>query len=165
MLTITELRDAEYVISSVALGLDEYYAGIGEAPGVWAGRFAPALGLEGVVDAEDLRAVVEGHEPATGTDLLAGRRRRRVNVFDATFSAPKSVSLLWGLGRAETAEVVSRAHTEAVSVALSFLEDHAAVARQQTKGVRRRVPTAGFAVAGFFHRTSREGDPQLTPTA
>ena len=49
----------------------------------------------------------------------------------------------------------------AVSVALEFLEDHAAVARQQTKGVRRRVATAGFAVAGFFHRTSREGDPQL----
>lgn len=161
MLTITELRDAEYVISSVALGLDEYYAGIGESPGVWTGRFAPALGLEGVVDAEDLRAVVESHDPATSVDLLAGRRRRRVNVFDATFSAPKTVSLLWGLGRAETAAVVSRAHTEAVSVALSFLEDHAAAARQQTKGVRRRVGTAGFVVAGFFHRTSREGDPQL----
>ncbi len=161
MLTITELRDAEYVISSVALGLDEYYAGIGEAPGIWTGRFAPHLGLEGVVDAEDLRAVVEGHDPRSGADLLAGRRRRRVNVFDATFSAPKSVSLLWGLGRPGTADVVSRAHTEAVSVALSFLEDHAAVARQQTKGVRRRVATAGFAVAGFFHRTSREGDPQL----
>ena len=91
MLTVTELRDAEYVISSVALGLDEYYAGIGEAPGIWTGRFAPLLGLSGVVDAEDLRAVVEGHDPATGVDLLAGSRRRRVNVFDAPFSAPKSV--------------------------------------------------------------------------
>ena len=91
MLTLTELRDAEYVISSVALGVDEYYAGIGEAPGVWAGRFAPELGLEGVVDAEDLRALVEGHHPRTGADLLAGRRKRKVHVFDATFSAPKSV--------------------------------------------------------------------------
>jgi len=35
------------------------------------------------------------------------------------------------------------------------------VARQQTDGVRRRVATSGFAVAGFAHRTSREGDPQL----
>ncbi|MGH9153969.1 MAG: MobF family relaxase, partial [Acidimicrobiales bacterium] len=161
MLTLTELRDAEYVISSVALGVDEYYAGIGEAPGVWAGRFAPALGLEGVVDAEDLRALVDGHHPRTGVDLLAGRRKRKVHVFDATFSPPKSVSTLWGLGSPETAAVVSRAHTEALVTALSFLEDQAAVARQQTKGVRRRVPTAGFAVAGFFHRTSREGDPQL----
>ncbi len=35
------------------------------------------------------------------------------------------------------------------------------MARQQTKGVRRRVPTTGFVVATFAHRTSREGDPQL----
>ena len=35
------------------------------------------------------------------------------------------------------------------------------MARQQTDGVRRRVATSGFAVAGFAHRTSREGDPQL----
>jgi len=31
----------------------------------------------------------------------------------------------------------------------------------QSDGVRRRVATSGWAVAGFVHRTSREGDPQL----
>ena len=165
MLTITELRNAEYAISSVAL--DEHYAGTGEAPGVWTGRFAPALGLSGVVDAEDLRAVVEGHHPAGGTNPLAGRRRRRVNLFDAT-SRPPSPCPCCGdsVGPRQTG-VVSRAHTEAVTVALSFLEDHAAVARQQTKGVRRRVGTAGLAVAGFLHRTSMwcPGDPRQAPTA
>ncbi len=34
MLTLTALRDPEYLISSVALAIDEYYAGVGEAPGV-----------------------------------------------------------------------------------------------------------------------------------
>ncbi len=57
--------------------------------------------------------------------------------------------------------MVTRCHTEAVGVAVSFLEDKAAVARRQVKGVRRRVATAGFAAASFAHRTSREGDPQL----
>ncbi|MGI8686071.1 MAG: MobF family relaxase [Acidimicrobiales bacterium] len=161
MLTLTALLDPEYLISSVALGLDEYYAGVGEAPGVWAGRFAAELGLVGVVDADDLRSVVLGHHPGTGVDLLAGRPARKVNAFDATLSPPKGVSVLWALGSDETATVVTRCHTEAVSTALSFLEDKAAVARQQTKGVRRRVPTTGFAVATFAHRTSREGDPQL----
>ena len=161
MLTLTALRDSEYLISSVALGIDEYYAGIGEAPGVWAGGLAAELGLEGVVDPDQLRALVEGRDPASEADLLEGRPQRRVNVFDATFSAPKSASLLWALGSPEVASMVTRSHTEAVAVALGFLEDKAAVARQQTNSVRRRVATSGFAVAGFAHRTSREGDPQL----
>ena len=161
MLTLTALRDPEYLISSVALGLDEYYAGVGEAPGVWSGRFAAELGLVGVVDADQLRALVQGFDPVAGTNLLAGRPERSVNAFDLTLSAPKGPSVLWSLGTPETASVVSRCHTEAVETALSFMEDKAAVARQQTKGVRRRVATSGFAVATFAHRTSREGDPQL----
>ena len=35
------------------------------------------------------------------------------------------------------------------------------MARLQSQGVRRRVATEGWVVAGFVHRTSREGDPQL----
>jgi len=50
---------------------------------------------------------------------------------------------------------------EAVEQALGFLEEPAAVARQQVDGVRGRVRTHGFAVATFVHRASREGDPQL----
>jgi conjugative relaxase-like TrwC/TraI family protein len=161
VLTLTPLRDPEYLISSVALAIDEYYAGVGEAPGVWAGRFAAELGLVGVVEPDQLRALVQGHHPLTGENLLAGRPERRVNAFDATLSPPKGVSLLWSLGSDEVASVVTRCHVEAVEAAVSFLEDKAAVARQQTNGVRRRVATAGFAVATFAHRTSREGDPQL----
>ncbi|HET9077034.1 MAG TPA: MobF family relaxase, partial [Acidimicrobiales bacterium] len=145
----------------MALSIDEYYSGVGESPGVWAGRWAEGLGLAGVVEAEDLRALVEGRHPETGTTLLAGSRARSVLAFDLTFSAPKSVSLLWALGSEGAAEVVAAAHREAVEVALGFLEERAAVARVQSKGVRRRVGTSGWAVAGFVHRTSREGDPQL----
>ena len=160
MLTVTPLTDAEYVISSVALSIDEYYAGVGESPGVWAGRWAEGLGLAGVVEADELRALVDGKHPATGEDLLAGRPRK-VRAFDLTFSAPKSVSLLWVFASDPVAEQVAAAHREAVEVALGFLEERAAVARVQSQGVRRRVSTEGWVVAGFVHRTSREGDPQL----
>jgi len=57
--------------------------------------------------------------------------------------------------------VVAAAHREAVGVALGLLEERAALARVQSQGVRRRVATGGWVVAGFVHRTSREGDPQL----
>jgi conjugative relaxase-like TrwC/TraI family protein len=143
------------------LSIDEYYAGVGESPGVWAGRWAEGLGLAGVVEADALRAVVDGKHPTSGADLLAGSRPRSVLAFDLTFSSPKSVSLLWALGSESTAGVVAAAHREAVGVALGFLEERAAVARVQSKGVRRRVGTDGWVVGGFVHRTSREGDPQL----
>jgi conjugative relaxase-like TrwC/TraI family protein len=161
VLTLTALTDAEYLISSVALSIDEYYAGVGESPGVWAGQWAEALGLSGVVEAEELRALVEGRGPGTGERLLAGNRERTVRALDMTFSAPKSVSVLWAFATEPVAEVVGAAHREAVAEALAFLEQRAAVARAQAGGVRRRVATEGWAVAGFVHRTSREGDPQL----
>ena len=99
MLTVTALTNAEYVLSSVALGIDEYYAGVGEAPGVWSGRWSASLGLEGTVEARCTcgrwwRATTR----SSGAPLLVGLRERTVKAFDLTFSAPKSVSVLWALG-------------------------------------------------------------------
>jgi hypothetical protein len=87
MLTLTKLADAEYTLTQVAEGIEEYYLGIGEAPGVWHGRWAARLGLEGVVEGDDLRALLDGRHPESGEDLLAGRPERTVKAFDATFSA------------------------------------------------------------------------------
>ncbi len=161
MMTITKLRGAEYLLRSVADGVEDYFMGAGEAPGVWHSRWAAELGLSGVVEPEHLRALVEGLHPISGVDLLAGHRDRKVKAIDLTLSAPKSVSLLWAFGGDEIAAEVSIALVEAATTAVDFMERHAAVARQQQHGVRRRVDTHGFAVAMFTHRTSRDGDPQL----
>ena len=161
MLTVTGLADAAYVISSVALSTDEYYAGVGESPGACCGKWAEKLGLAGMVEADQLRALVDGREPIAGEDLLGGSRPRSVKAFDLTFSCPKSVSLLWAFGDDAAAGVAAEAHREAVEVALGFLEERAAAARAQSHGLRRRVGTEGWAVAGFAHRTSREvGRPE-----
>jgi conjugative relaxase-like TrwC/TraI family protein len=161
VLTVTALTDGEYLLASVALGIDEYYAGVGEAPGVWSGAWSAELGVEGMVEADALRALINGTDPVTGEPLLVGLRARSVKAFDLTFSAPKSVSLLWAFGSEPVADVVMTAHREAVAAALGFLEEHAATARLQIDGVRRHVRTQGWVAAGFVHRTSREGDPQL----
>ena len=161
MLTITKLKGVEYLIASVADGLEDYYMGAGEAPGVWRGAWAADLGLDGVVHADELRALVNGRDPSTGVELLAGLRERTVRAIDVTLSVPKSVSLLWAFGTPETSAAVSIAVVDATEVALRFLEERAALARVQEGGVRRRVATGGFAIATFAHRTSRAGDPQL----
>ena len=92
------------------------------------GGWAEGLGLSGVVEADELRALVEGKHPVSGEDLLAGSRPRKVRAFDLTFSSPKSVSLLWAFASEPVAEQVAAAHRDAVEAALGFLEERAAVA-------------------------------------
>ena len=68
---------------------------------------------------------------------------------------------MWTLGSESVSDSVMAAHRQAVSAALGFIEDKAATARPRVDGVRLHVATDGWAVAGFVHRTSREGDPQV----
>jgi len=88
VLNVVALRNGRYLISSVALGIEEYYLGVGEAPGTWDGGWAGRLGLAGEVGADELSRLIEGHDPGTGGDLVAGLRERKVKAFDLTFSAP-----------------------------------------------------------------------------
>jgi conjugative relaxase-like TrwC/TraI family protein len=152
----------EYYLSLVAQGRDEYYnTGAGEAPGTWMGSGTADLGLTGQVTPEDLRAILAGISPSSGTELGHLRRSsNRVAGFDLTFSAPKSVSLLYALGTPEHASAARDAHDQAVAEGVAYLERHALVARRGTDGLRQ-IATSGLVAAGFVHRTSRNGDPQL----
>lgn len=139
----------------------DYYLDPDEPPGRWWGAGRPGLGLDGEVTPEQLSALLTARHPETGKWL--GRRFREDGVrgFDATFSAPKSVSVLWALSpdpfvRAE----VAAAHDAAVTAALAWLERHGAVTRRGTNGVDQ-VDTQGLTVALFRQHTSRSADPQL----
>lgn len=138
-----------------------------EAEGVWLGRQAAGLGLDGSVATDDLEALLSGHDPATGVQLgralvdrigPKGKLIRAVAGFDATFSAPKSVSILWALtGDAAVVE----AHDVAVRATLDHLERHGATTRVRVHD-RRQFPDAnGLTMAVFQQGTSREDDPQL----
>jgi conjugative relaxase-like TrwC/TraI family protein len=149
-----------YYLEAVASGVEDYYTGSGEAPGFWLTEAAAGLGLAGRVTPEDLRHVLAARHPRTGEDLPR-TARRRVPGFDLAFRAPKSVSLLYGLGGDEaTAAVVRDAHDQAVAAALGYLERQAGFARRGCNGAER-VPVGGLVAAAFRHRTSRAGDPLL----
>jgi conjugative relaxase-like TrwC/TraI family protein len=151
-----------YYLEQVAGGMEEYYAGSGEAPGFWIGSACHDLGLEGEVRPEELRLVLRARDPFAESELTTNHvpPERRVAGWDLTMSAPKSVSLLYGLGSDEVSEAVRHAHDDAVVDAIGYLETHAAYARRGHDGVDR-LETTGFVAAGFRHRTSRAGDPQL----
>ena len=90
------------VVQSVAGGAEDYYTRSGEARGVWLGRGANELGLVGEVGEEQLRPLLEGIDPRTGEVLRRSTSPVRVAAFDLTFSAPKSVSVLYALGDTES---------------------------------------------------------------
>lgn len=62
-----------------SVGPERYYADSGEEPGRWLGRTATTLGLNGVVQRDDLAAMLSGRDPRTDERLIsaqgsAGRR-------------------------------------------------------------------------------------------
>jgi conjugative relaxase-like TrwC/TraI family protein len=138
--------------------VEDYYTGRGEAPGRWFGALAPDLGLESVVEPADLTALLEHRNPATGEKL----NQARMPGFDLTFRAPKSVSILYGLGEAGTVtgEVVA-AHEAAVDAAIGYLERSVCRTRRFIDREITPVEGDGFIAAGFRHQTSRAGDPTL----
>src|SRR5689334_17953372 len=99
-------------VKSVSSGVEDYYFA-GSAPdGVWLGAGAASLGLDGTVAAEDLRLLLDGRHPLTGE--LLGRRAVKVPGFDITFSAPKSVSVLFAVGDERLRSTIRAAHETAM---------------------------------------------------
>jgi hypothetical protein len=74
------LGQEAYYEQQVAGGLDDYYAGRGESPGLWVGSGASVLGLAGVVEEGDLGTLLRGVDPAGGARLRAPVRERTITV-------------------------------------------------------------------------------------
>jgi conjugative relaxase-like TrwC/TraI family protein len=165
MLSIGKLGkgQARYYLGKVAEGAEDYYTGEGEDPGEWVGDAATKLGLDGEVEAAQLEAMLTGRNPVDGEPLLGMRgvpANGSVPGFDLTFSAPKSVSLLWGLGGPVAALEVSAAHREAVKAALGYMQREACWTRRGAGG-SEFIKGEGYLAAAYRHRSSRNGDPQL----
>src|SRR5262245_405160 len=84
-----------YYIDQVAQGREDYYAGEGEAAGLWMGTGAALLGLSSEVGEEELAQLLEGRDPSSGLLLRPLRSSSPVAGFDLTLRAPKSVSVLF----------------------------------------------------------------------
>ena len=79
MLNIGKLSPgaADYYVGEVATSAEDYYTGKGESPGRWVGSLAASLGLEGQVEAEHFRAVLDGRHPFSGEQLAPPREQRQ----------------------------------------------------------------------------------------
>ena len=151
-------------VRSVRRGDGAYYtrylaeAPPGEVPGVWTGDQAAGLGLSGEVSGEALELLLQGCDPTTGAPLgrrledrfrADGRVVRAVAGFDATFSAPKSLSVLWALTGDDR---LLEAHDVAVT-ALGHVERFGSTTWVRVNGSRQFVDTAGLTIAAFRQTT------------
>jgi conjugative relaxase-like TrwC/TraI family protein len=143
--------DPSYYLDAVTSGQEDYYTGSGEAPGTWIGRGAAARGLEGLVKDDTFLRVLDPTDGNNNKSLLA---------YDLTFSAPKSVSILYGVADDEISRLARAAHDAAVRDALGYLEREACWTRRGRNGVHL-LKGDGLTIAAFRHRSSRAGDPQL----
>lgn len=154
----------------VLRGRRDYYAGHG-SPSRWMGSGLGRLDLTpgARVDKEGFTGLM-GHRTPDGEKMTVPRSHGKVAAYDHTFSAPKSVSLLYAYGDDEIRSAVVAAHRKAVSDAFGYLEERCSVSRVSHRSIdsngeskfsSRQVGSEGYVAAGFDHFTSRANDPQV----
>ena len=139
--------------------------------GEWQGQLAEKYGLTGAIDAQHFARLSEGQNPHTSEQLVQHRKAQAYTTvdgttvkpvehragWDATFSAPKSVSLTALVGGDDR---VREAHRQAVTIALTELERYT----QARIGGNNPAETTGkFIVAKFEHDTARPVDGYAAP--
>jgi conjugative relaxase-like TrwC/TraI family protein len=148
-----------------------YYQQGDDVKGEWQGKLAASLGLKGDVAPLEFSRLADGIHPQTEEQMV----RHRVAMeyknpdgtttkavehragWDATFSAPKSVSLTALVGGDDR---VREAHRAAVSTALDELERYT----QARIGGNNPAETTGkFIAAKFEHDTARPVDGYAAP--
>jgi len=150
---------------------DNYYTEGERVRGEWQGQLAARWGLQGEVNEQQFARLSEGQHPATGEQLVRHQTAREYENaqgetvrsmehragWDATFSAPKSVSLTALVGGDDR---VKEAHRESVRVALDEMEKYV---QARIGGNVPAQTTGAWAVAKFEHDSSRPVDGYAAP--
>lgn len=150
---------------------DNYYTEGERIRGEWQGQLAAEWGLVGEVKEEQFERLAEGQHPETGEKLVRhqvareyGNERGEIVKtmehragWDATFSAPKSVSLTALVGGDEQ---VRETHRESVRVALDEMEHYV---QARTGGNQPAETTGKWVAAKFEHDSARPVEGYAAP--
>jgi conjugative relaxase-like TrwC/TraI family protein len=141
-----------------------YYGSDGTRPGRWVGTAEDLaryrLGVpRSAVAREQLSRVLDEGRLGDGTGLGVQRSKRA--LYDVTFSAPKSVSVLWSDAAAADRVRIEEAVLRSAEAVLADLSAHACQVRRGKAPATRQLEGRGLVAAAYVEGTSRAGDPQL----
>src|SRR5712691_7221184 len=175
MLTISKPLSASqaqtYHVREFASQEQNYWSRDQQGHSEWHGRLAEQWGLQGGVGSEHFARLSEGQHPQTEEQLVRhqvsrtyeGKFGREVTSaehragWDATFSAPKSVSLTALVGGDDR---VREAHRESVKIALGEMERYV----QARIGGNHPAETTGkWVAASFEHDSARPVNGYAAP--
>lgn len=148
-----------------------YYTAGHRIVGHWHGQLAAEWGLQGEVDDARFERLADGQHPSTGGQLVRHQTPRTLmNAqgessttmehragWDATFSAPKTVSLTALVGGDDR---VREAHRESVTAALDALEPYV---QARLGGSRPAENTGRWVAATFEHDSARPVEGYAAP--
>src|SRR5262249_28007887 len=156
MLRITPSTSAkgakEYFTQS--LTRSDYYIDGQEVMGRWGGKGGEMLGLAGEGDAQSYSALIDNRDPQSGEQLTARNKENGRVGFDFTFSAPKSVSVLYELSGDER---IREAFSESARETMQEIEGEMKT-RVRKRGQDSDRETGNMAWAEFTHFTARAVD-------
>jgi len=175
MLTISKPLSAgqaqTYHKEEFANAQDNYYSEGERIRGEWNGKLAEEWGRRGEVQEEHFQRLANGQHPLTGEQLVRHQTAREyVNArgetvstmehrgaWDATFSAPKSVSLTALVGGDEA---VRHAHRDSVKIALNEMERFV---QARMGGNRPPETTSKWIATSFEHDSARPVNGYAAP--
>lgn len=158
MLRITPSTSAngakEYFTQSLTRDDTGYYHEGQELTGAWGGKGAEMLGLSGSVSQESYFALCDNRNPSTGERMTPRDKLDRRVGFDFTFSAPKSVSVMYELSGDER---VLSAFQDSVRDTMREIESEMKT-RVRKRGSDFDRQTGNMTWAEFTHFTARPVD-------
>ena len=164
---------ATYLISRTqgGDGRGDYYLnnhGRQEAPGRWAlgpvGRQLLAVDADQPISEQDLRNLLNVRYPNDPQRPLRrnGSTGTATTAIDLTFSAPKSVSVVWALGSEDARRAIEEAHEQAVDRALEHALTHVPMVRRRIdRSTVVRERPAELIASVYRHTTARAVDGQV----
>lgn len=145
-----------------SLRIGDYYREGEQVLGQWHGIGAARLGLAGEVSRRDFCALIDNRDPRTGKQLTPRMKADRVPGFDFTFTAPKSVSVLYAMTRDER---ITDALRVSVADAMREVERDMKTrvrinpkGRLATRSLDEDRMTGNMVWAEFLHHTGRPID-------
>lgn len=159
MMSFKSISNSEQAVQYYeSLATEDYYELGGEPSGYWLGQLRSTLYLNGEVSSGELGKMLQGYHPISGEALASNAGVDHKGGWDMTFSAPKSLSVIWALADQETRIAIQAAQKKSVEAGIKFLEQHAFSSRdrgENSESIHHII------AAAYEHSTSRTQDPHL----